>query len=158
MAEGVSPLFSPICIGAKRCLELPNRFFMLPMYLNMEQELTVWSDEHMDAMGTFYAERARHGVKLIVRGGLGISRLGKWRMDSMALGMYDAAKAFSLVMHAVHLEGGAILAQAFHSGRAARRRWFVSATSVPSAVQPFRTARPWRVPGILVEYIVSEHA
>ncbi|PWU93619.1 putative 2,4-dienoyl-coa reductase-like protein [Trypanosoma cruzi] len=158
MTGKISPLFLPICIGAKRHLELPNRFLMLPMYLNMEQELDVWSDAHMDAMGSFYAERARHGAKLIVCGGLGVSRLGKWRIDSMALGTYDAAKAFSRVTHAVHREGGAILAQAFHPGRAARRRWFISATSTPSSVQPFRDAHPWRIPGLLVEYIVSEHA
>ncbi|RNF26753.1 2,4-dienoyl-CoA reductase-like protein [Trypanosoma conorhini] len=158
MAGKVSPLFSPICIGAKRRLELPNRFLMLPMYLNLEQELNAWSDAHMDAMGAFYAERARHGAKLIVCGGLGVSRLGKWRIDSMALGMHDAVKAFSRVTRAVHREGGTIIAQAFHPGRAARRRWFVSATSTPSAVQPFPAARPWRVPGLLVEYIASEHA
>ncbi|KEG12613.1 putative 2,4-dienoyl-coa reductase-like protein [Trypanosoma grayi] len=159
MAGKASPLFSPICIGgAKRRLQLPNRFLMLPMYLNMEQELLLWTDDHMDALGSFYAERARHGAKLIVCGGLGVSRLGKWRIDSMALGTHDAAKALSRVTHAVHQEGGTILAQALHPGRAARRRWFISSTSTPSSVQPFPKAHPWRLPGPLVDYIVSEHA
>lgn len=156
-ARKATSLFSPIAIGANNRVVLPNRFVMLPMYLNIEQELDMWSDAHMDAMGTFFAERARNGAKLIVCGGLGVSRLGKWRVDSMSLDTRDAAKALSRVTEAVHKEGGLILAQALHPGRAARRRWFVSSTSTPSPVQPFPQAHPWRVPGMLLEYIVSEH-
>ncbi|KAG8345884.1 2,4-dienoyl-coa reductase-like protein [Trypanosoma vivax] len=111
----------------------------------------------MDAMGSFFAERARHGAKLIVCGGLGVSHLGKWRVDSMALNNHDAAKGLSRVTRAVHKEGGLLLAQAFHPGRAARRRWFISSTSTPSHVQPFPEAHPLRVPRLFLEYIVSEY-
>nr|CCC91642.1 putative 2,4-dienoyl-coa reductase-like protein [Trypanosoma congolense IL3000] len=150
-------LFSPIAIGANGRIVLPNRFVMLPMYLNMEQELNLWSDAHMDAMGSFFAERVRNGAKLVVCGGLGVSHLGKWRVDSMSLDTRDAAAALKRVTEAVHREGGTIIAQALHPGRAARRRWFISSTSTRSPVQPFPKAHPWRLPGFLVEYIVSEH-
>ncbi|KAH9586602.1 FAD/NAD(P)-binding domain [Trypanosoma melophagium] len=156
-AVAVSPLFTPIRIGAKNPIILPNRFLMLPMYLNMEQELPQWSDAHMDAMGAFYAERARHGAKLIICGGLGISHIGKWRKDSMALHTKDAVKAFKRVTDAVHAVDGVLIAQAFHPGRAARRRWFVSSTSTPSHVQPFPNAHPFKVPSLLVDYVVSEY-
>ncbi|KAK7201441.1 2,4-dienoyl-coa reductase-like protein [Novymonas esmeraldas] len=148
-------LFTPITIG--RHMHLPNRFYMQPIYLNMESELAPYSEAHMSAMAAFFGERAHHGAKLIVVGGLGPSRLGRWKKDALMLGTLDAAKALSRVTRAVHEEGGYVLAQPFHAGRAARRRLCISATATPSPVQPYRGTPPHRLPAFLANYVVSEY-
>ncbi|KPI86127.1 2 4-dienoyl-coa reductase-like protein [Leptomonas seymouri] len=150
-----SKLFTPIRIGSH--IHLPNRFYMQAMYLNVESEVPLYSDEHMSAMAAFFAERAHFGAKLIVVGGLGTSRFGRWKKDALMLGTFDAAKALSHVTKAVHAEGGYVLAQAFHSGRAARKRFFLSATSTPSKVQPVARWFPFRIPGCMIDYVVSEY-
>ncbi|AIN95649.1 2,4-dienoyl-coa reductase-like protein [Leishmania panamensis] len=150
-----SRLFTPLRVG--RHIQLPNRFYMQPIYLNMESELKWYSDEHMAAMAAFFGERAHYGAKLMVVGGLGTSRLGRWKKDALMLGTFDAAKALSRVTRVVHSEGGYVLAQAFHAGRAARKRHFVSATSTPSPVQPVRNTHPYRIPAFMVNYVVSEY-
>lgn len=149
------PLFQPLCIG--KCIQLPNRFVMQPIYLNMESELGLWTDEHMAALGTFYQERARHGAKLIIAGGLGTSRFGAWRKGAMVLSSVDAAKALSRVTAAVHAEKGYILAQAYHAGRAGRKRFLLSSTSTSSPYQPLPTP-PIRLPGLFVDFVVSEYS
>lgn len=148
-------LFSPLRIG--RHIEIPNRFLMQPMYLNGESELELGGAEHIASMAAFYAERAHYGAKLIVVGGLGISRLGAWKRDALTLGTYDAAAAMKAVTAAIHHEGGFALAQAFHPGRSARRRWFISSTSTPSPVQPIAGTHPYRIPAALLNYIVTEY-
>jgi 2,4-dienoyl-CoA reductase (NADPH2) len=154
LARG-SKLFTPIRVGSY--IELPNRFYMQPIYLNVESEVPLFSDAHMSAMAAFFAERAHFGAKMIVVGGLGTSKFGRWKKDALTLGTFDAAKALSHVTRAVHDEGGVVLAQALHSGRAARKRFFLSSTSTPSAVQPIKNTRPFRLPGALVGYVVSEY-
>lgn len=153
--RGRKLLFKPISIG--RRIHLTNRFLAQPMYMNGEAELGLWTEQHMAALATFYAERARFGAGLMVMGGLGTSRLGRWRDEALTLGTRDASKALSKVTQAVHREGGYILAQAFHGGRAARKRWFISSTSTPSPVQPIPRTHPYRIPGFLVNYIVTEY-
>lgn len=155
VTAGPSRLFTPIRI--KPHIELPNRFYMQPIYLNIENELPLYSDEHMSAMAAFFGERAHFGAKMIVVGGLGTSRFGRWKKDALTLGTFDAAKALSHVTRAVHSEGGYVLAQAFHPGRAARQKYFFSSTSTPSRVQPVKNTFPFRIPGPLISYVVSEY-
>ena len=150
-----SKLFTPIRINSH--VQLPNRFYMQPIYLNIENEFPLYSDEHMSAMAAFFGERAHFGAKMIVVGGLGTSRFGRWKKDALMLGTFDAAKALSHVTKAVHNEGGYVLAQAFHAGRAARKRFLLSSTSTLSPVRPIKHTFQFRIPGFMVNYVVSEY-
>eukprot|EP00796_Vickermania_ingenoplastis_P010865 gene10865-7531_t len=153
--DGIGCLFRPIKI---KHVTLPNRFMMQPVYLNMETELGLWTKEHMDALAAFYSERAHYGASLIVLGGLGISRLGRWKASCLSLDTTDSAASLRRVTAAIHKEGGYVLAQAMHGGRAARTKWRVSSSTEVCAVQlvPDRPAR--RIPRFLVPYVVSEYA
>ncbi|EPY26546.1 2,4-dienoyl-CoA reductase (NADPH2) [Angomonas deanei] len=150
-----SALFRPISIG--RHIHLPNRFMMQPMYLNMERELNLYTDEHMDAMAAFFGERAYYGAKLIVVGGLSPSFAGKWAPQGMSLSTLDAAKSLRKVTNAIHREGGYVLAQAFNAGRSSRNFFCISPTSVESKVVPVKWFTNIRLPGLFVNYIVSEY-
>lgn len=153
--NGLRRLFSPLDVKHMR---LQNRFVMQPIYLNMETELGLWNDDHMNALAAFYAERAHYGASLIVMGGIGISRLGRWKTECLALGTTDSAAALAKVTRAIHGEKGHVLAQALHGGRAARTKWRFSSSTEVCSVQliPGRPAR--QIPKFFISYVVSEYA
>lgn len=148
-------LFSPIQI---KHVTLPNRFVMQPMYMNGETELGVWTDNHVNMLAAFYAERAHYGASLIVMGGLGISSLGRWKKECLSLDSTDSAVALSKVTSAIQKEKGIVLAQAFHGGRGARMKWRLSSCTEVSSVQlvPGKPAR--KIPSFCIPYVVSEYS
>lgn len=153
--EGLRRLLSPLKV---KHVTLPNRFVMQPTYMNMEAELGLWTDAHMEALAAYYAERAHYGASLIVVGGLGTSSIGKWKDECLTLATRDSAVALRKVTDAIHAENGWVLAQAFHGGRGARRNFRLSSMKEDCAVQHI-PRRPIRaLPWWGVSYVVSEYA
>lgn len=148
-------LFNPIKI---KHVVLPNRFVMQPIYMNGETELGLWTDEHLNTLAAFYAERAHYGASLIIMGGLGISYLGRWKKECLSLDSTDSSEALSKITTAIHQEKGIVLAQAFHGGRGARMKWRLSSSTEVSPVQlvPGKPAR--KIPSICIPYVVSEYS
>lgn len=154
-SAGWKKLFTPITV---KHMTLPNRFVMQPIYLNQEVELGLWTMEHMHALSAFFSERAHYGAKLIVMGGLGISKLGRWKKECLSLGTVDSAASLRTVTAAVHQQNGYVLAQAFHAGRSARRKWRLSSSKEVCSVQLVPGVASVKIPRLLVSYVVSEYA
>lgn len=115
-------LFTPIRVGA---VTLSNRVLMGSMHLGLEE-----LDGGFARLAAFYAERARHGVALMVTGGVSPDRAGRpW--EGGAVMSADAVAEHRLITEAVHAEGGRILLQLLHFGRYAHHPDLVA----PSALQ-----------------------
>ena len=120
-------LFSPVQLGA---LNLRNRIFMAPMTRSRSGADAVPTDIMID----YYRQRATAG--LIVTEGIAPSAdgLGYCRTP----GIYSPAQieAWSKITAAVHAEGGSIVAQIMHVGRAATalNKPAGSETVAPSAI------------------------
>ncbi|HHS9742823.1 NADPH-dependent 2,4-dienoyl-CoA reductase [Raoultella ornithinolytica] len=102
-------LFAPLDLGFT---QLKNRVLMGSMHTGLE--------EHADGaqrLAAFYAERARHGVALIVTGGIAPVDSGVTMAGGAVL---DDARHLAHHRHitdAVHREGGKIALQILHTGR-----------------------------------------
>ncbi|GAT74353.1 NADPH-dependent 2,4-dienoyl-CoA reductase [Microbacterium hydrocarbonoxydans] len=124
-------LFTPVRVGA---VTLPNRVLMGSMHLGLEEV-----DGGFERLAAFYAERARHGVALMVTGGIAPNEEGRPWEDGAV--MTDAAvEEHRLITDAVHAEGGRILLQLLHFGRYAHHADLVA----PSALQAPISERPPR--------------
>lgn len=160
----MADIFSPVRLGD---LELANRVVMAPM----TRDRAGPQDEPTDLMVEYYRQRASAG--LIVTEGTQPSLTGKgyWRTP----GIYSPAQlvGWSKVADAVHEEGGCIVVQLMHVGRASVRANKGDDTDVvaPSAIacpDPIpgpdgipvppdapRALRTDEIPGVIAEYAAA---
>jgi 2,4-dienoyl-CoA reductase (NADPH2) len=68
-------------------------------------------------LAAFYAERARHGVALIVTGGIAPAPSGVTMQGGAVLNDASQLAHHRLITDAVHQEGGKIALQILHTGR-----------------------------------------
>lgn len=148
-------MFQPIKIGQR--ISLPNRFLMSPIYLNGEADCKLESDDYIKNACAFFSERARHGAKLIVFGGVAPSLLGRWKQGSLSLTTWDTAQKLKPLTTSVHAEGGYIVAQAFHGGSSSLRRFRLGATSKKVSVHPYAEYSTIKIPGMLMNFVASEY-
>ncbi|ELY2497863.1 NADPH-dependent 2,4-dienoyl-CoA reductase [Cronobacter muytjensii] len=102
-------LFAPLDLGFTT---LKNRVLMGSMHTGLE--------EHPDGaqrLAAFYAERARHGVALIVTGGVAPSPSGVAIQGGAVLNDASLLPHHRIITDAVHREGGKIALQILHTGR-----------------------------------------
>ena len=102
-------LFAPLDLGFT---QLKNRALMGSMHTGLE--------EHPDGvarLAAFYAERARHGVALIVTGGIAPSPSGVAVAGGAVLNAAHQVAHHRAITDAVHQEGGKIALQILHTGR-----------------------------------------
>ena len=131
----MADIFSPVRLGD---LELANRIVMAPM----TRDRAGPADEPTDIMVDYYRQRA--GAGLIVTEGVQPSPAGKgyWRTP----GIYSPGQVagWRKVADAVHGEGGRIVMQIMHCGRAS-----VRANKAPGAetVAPSAIPCPDKIPG-----------
>ena len=71
----------------------------------------------LSALAAFYAERARHGVALIVTGGIAPVPSGVVMTGGAMLNDASQLKPHRVVTDAVHAQGGKIALQILHTGR-----------------------------------------
>lgn len=89
-------------------------------------------------MATFFAERARGGVGLIVTGGVAPNWEGWVKPFAAKLTSSSTAKKHKIVADAVHAEGGKIVMQILHAGRYAYHPLSVAPSAIQSPITPFK--------------------
>ncbi|MBV6759066.1 oxidoreductase [Rhodococcus opacus] len=119
-------LLAPLDLGFTT---LSNRVLMGSMHLGLEE-----SPGGHDRMATFYAERARGGVGLIVTGGIAPNAEGRSARDSAMMTTTDDARQHRVITDAVHREGGKIAMQILHCGRYAKHPELVAPSPIGAPI------------------------
>lgn len=123
-------LLAPLDLGFTT---LRNRIVMGSMHTGLEDRA-----RHLPRLATYFAERARGGVGLIVTGGYAPNWEGWLAPFGAALTTKRQARRHRAVTAAVHHEGGKIALQILHAGRYAYHPFSVSASSIKAPINPFR--------------------
>jgi N-ethylmaleimide reductase len=157
-------LFSPVQFGD---LRLANRIVMAPM----TRDRAGPNDEPTDLMAEYYRQRASAG--LIVTEGTQPSPTGKGYWRTPGIHSREQIAGWRNVAEAVHAEGGCIVMQLMHVGRAAVRanKAADAETIAPSAIAcpdlipgpdgvPVATELPRaletdEIPGVIAEYAAA---
>ena len=125
-----SRLLSPLDLGFTT---LKNRVIMGSMHTGLEE-----AKNGYEKMAMFYAERARHGVGLIVTGGIAPNFVGRLEPKASQLSFSWQVKKHKKITEAVHLHGGKICLQILHGGRYSYHPLCVSASAIKSPISPFK--------------------
>jgi len=125
-------LFAPLDLGFTT---LKNRVLMGSMHTGLEE-----TKNGFQRMATYFAERARGGVGLIVTGGIAPNRAGWVGPFSAKLSTKKEAAKHKIITDAVHQEGGKICMQILHTGRYAYHPFSVAPTALKAPITPFK---PW---------------
>jgi len=123
-------LLAPLDLGFTT---LKNRVIMGSMHTGLEDRFYNYGK-----LATFYRERARGGVGLIVTGGISPNRQGWLLPFGGTLNSLFDVPNHRRVTRAVHEEGGKILMQILHAGRYGYQPFVVSASSIKSPISRFK--------------------
>ncbi|WP_446224802.1 FAD-dependent oxidoreductase [Nocardia sp. IBHARD005] len=123
-------LFEPLDLGHTT---LRNRVVMGSMHTGLEDR--AWDT---NKLATYFAERARGGVGLIITGGYAPNRTGWLAPLGGKLTTKTEAYRHRTITKAVHAEGGKIAIQILHAGRYSYMPTSVSASAIKSAINPFK--------------------
>jgi 2,4-dienoyl-CoA reductase (NADPH2) len=122
-------LFAPLDLGH---VTLPNRILMGSMHTGLEDKAA-----DFDKLATYFAERARGGVGLMVTGGIAPSIQGWLKPFGGRLSMPWHVARHKKVTEAVHKEGGLICMQILHAGRYGYHPLSVAPSKIKSPITPF---------------------
>jgi len=122
-------LLAPLDLGFTT---LRNRAIMGSMHTGLED-----AARDFPRMAAFYAERARHGVGLIVTGGFAPNFEGWVKPFAGTLWTRSGARRHKQVTDAVHTEGGKIALQILHTGRYGYSPLCVAPSRLQSPISPF---------------------
>ncbi len=121
-------LLSPLDLGH---VTLPNRVLMGSMHTGLE-ETRDWN-----RVATFYAERAKGGVALMVTGGMAPNNEGGVFPGAAGLFTAEDIANHRIVTDRVHDAGGRIAMQILHAGRYAYGPECVGPSPIKSPISPF---------------------
>jgi 2,4-dienoyl-CoA reductase (NADPH2) len=127
-------LLSPLDLGFTI---LKNRVLMGSMHTGLEEH-----KDGFERMATYFAERAKGGVGLIVTGGIAPNRAGWTKPFAAKLSTPKEARKHQQITQAVHQEGGKICMQILHTGRYGYHPLAVAPSAVKSPISPFK---PWKL-------------
>lgn len=122
-------LFAPLDLGFTT---LRNRVLMGSMHTGLEEH-----PQGAERLAAFYAERARHGVALIVTGGVAPSPSGVAIAGGAVLNDPSQLPHHRLVTDAVHKEGGKIALQILHTGRYSYQPGLVAPSAIQAPINRF---------------------
>ncbi len=122
-------IFEPLDLGFTT---LKNRILMGSMHTGLEEE-----KNGLEKIATYYAERAKGGVGLIVSGGIAPNVQGWTGPFSARMSTKKHAKHHKVITDAVHKEGGKICMQILHSGRYGYHPFAVAPSAIKSPISPF---------------------
>ncbi|GAA0706040.1 NADPH-dependent 2,4-dienoyl-CoA reductase [Dokdonella soli] len=122
-------LFAPLDLGF---VTLPNRVLMGSMHTGLEDHA-----RDFDKLATYFAERARGGVGLMVTGGFSPNIEGWLLPFASRLSMPWQVASHRKVTRAVHAEGGRICLQILHAGRYAYHPLSVAPSKIKAPITPF---------------------
>ncbi|HKM95248.1 MAG TPA: NADPH-dependent 2,4-dienoyl-CoA reductase [Buttiauxella sp.] len=123
-------LFAPLDLGFT---QLKNRVLMGSMHTGLEEH-----PKGADRLAAFYAERARHGVALIVTGGVAPSPSGVGVESGAVLNNVSQLAHHQVVTDAVHNEGGKIALQILHTGRYSYQPNPVAPSAIQAPINRFK--------------------
>ncbi|MGJ8713920.1 MAG: FAD-dependent oxidoreductase [Maribacter stanieri] len=123
-------IFEPLDLGFTT---LKNRIIMGSMHTGLEEK-----KNGLEKIATYYAERARGGVGLIVSGGIAPNVQGWTAPFSARMSTKKHAKHHKVITDAVHKEGGKICMQILHSGRYGYHPLAVAPSAIKSPITPFK--------------------
>ncbi|MBI6739089.1 NADPH-dependent 2,4-dienoyl-CoA reductase [Pseudomonas syringae] len=122
-------LLAPLDLGFTT---LRNRTLMGSMHTGLEER-----PGGFERMATYFAERARGGVGLMVTGGISPNEEGGVYDGAAKLTNVEEADRHRLVTRAVHEAGGKICLQILHAGRYAYSRKQVAPSAIQAPINPF---------------------
>ncbi|OZB60758.1 MAG: NADPH-dependent 2,4-dienoyl-CoA reductase [Lysobacterales bacterium 14-68-21] len=138
-------LLAPLDLGHTT---LPNRVLMGSMHTGLEDRAA-----DFDKLATYFAERARGGVGLIVTGGIAPSIAGWLKPFGGRMSVPWHVARHRKVTRAVHAEGGHICMQILHAGRYGYHPLSVAPSKIKSPITPFT---PRALSGRGVERTISD--
>ena len=124
-------LFEPLDLGFTT---LKNRVLMGSMHTGLEEVKNGYQ-----RMATYFEQRAKGGVGLIVTGGIAPNFRGWVAPFSSKLTSKRVAKKHQLVTNAVHKYDAKICLQILHAGRYGHHPFNVSSSNVKSPISKFKT-------------------
>ena len=122
-------LFAPLDLGFT---QLKNRVLMGSMHTGLEEY-----PDGAERLATFYAERARHGVALIVTGGIAPAQSGVGMEGGATLNDARQVSHHRIITDAVHNEGGKIALQILHTGRYSYQPQLVAPSAIQAPINRF---------------------
>jgi len=122
-------LLSPLDLGFT---SLKNRVLMGSMHLGLEEV-----PDGFQRMATFYSERAKGGVGLIVTGGIGPNSSGGVHAGAALMVTEKDVANHQIVTKAVHEADGKICMQILHTGRYAYNPQPVAPSAIQAPINPF---------------------
>lgn len=129
-AAAYPSVFKPLDLGHTT---LKNRFLMGSMHTGLEEE-----KGGFEKLATFYAERARGGVALIVTGGIAPNRSGRLAPFAKKLTSIREMHQHKVITDAVHEADGKIALQILHAGRYGYHPFAVAPSAIKSPISPFK--------------------
>ena len=123
-------IFEPLDLGFTT---IKNRILMGSMHTGLEEE-----KNGLAKIATYYAERARGGVGLIVTGGIAPNIQGWTGPFSARMSSKKHAKHHQKITKAVHDEGGKICMQILHAGRYGYHPFNVGPSKIKAPINPFK--------------------
>jgi len=123
-------IFEPLDLGFTT---LKNRILMGSMHTGLEEQ-----KNGLKRIATYYAERAKGGVGLIVSGGIAPNVQGWTGPFSARMSTKQHAKHHKVITDAVHSEGGKICMQILHAGRYGYHPFAVAPSALKSPISPFK--------------------
>ncbi len=121
-------IFEPLELGF---MTLENRMIMGSMHTGLE-ETRDWN-----RVASFYSERARGGVSLMVTGGIAPNREGAVFPNAAGLFSSEDLEGHGFLTGEVHNAGGKIAMQILHAGRYAYGENCVAPSPIKSPISPF---------------------
>lgn len=128
--EKYPKLFTPLNLGFTT---LKNRVLMGSMHTNLEE-----APNGFQRLATFYGERAKGGVGLIITGGIGPNQEGAAFPGAACMETESDVDNHKLVTDAVHKQGGKICMQILHTGRYAYHPKSIAPSEIQSPITPFK--------------------
>lgn len=122
-------LFAPLDLGFTT---LKNRVLMGSMHTGLEEY-----PDGAERLAAFYAERARHGVALIVTGGIAPALSGVGMEGGAVLNDTSQLAHHRVITDAVHDEGGKIALQILHTGRYSYQPHLVAPSAIQAPINRF---------------------
>ncbi|HFQ8226686.1 TPA: FAD-dependent oxidoreductase [Citrobacter freundii] len=122
-------LFAPLDLGFT---QLKNRVLMGSMHTGLEEY-----PDGAERLAAFYAERARHGVALIVTGGIAPAPSGVTMEGGATLNDARQVPYHRIITDAVHNEGGKIALQILHTGRYSYQPQLVAPSAIQAPINRF---------------------
>src|SRR5690606_35687985 len=123
-------LLAPLDLGFTT---LRNRTLMGSMHTGLEEK-----PNGFERMASYFAERARGGVGLMVTGGIGPNEEGAVYAGAAKLTTPEEAAKHRIVTQAVHEAGGKICMQILHAGRYAHSPKLVAPSAIQAPINPFK--------------------